>query len=109
MRDPQRASTYLKQSREISMGKSWTAKRELEGAQHTIFTESCTFLYRALLEEAKGLINVSPSKGQRICTIARRRANDGTEIKGKFQHLTRICSRFFTSVDLRKNSKRFNF
>lgn len=77
MRDPQRASVYLKQSREISMGKSWTAKKELGGAQHTVFTESCTFLYRALLEEAKGLINASPSKGQRICTIARRRANDG--------------------------------
>lgn len=77
------------------MGKSWTAKKELGGVQNTVFTESCTFLYRALLEEAKSMINISPSRGQRICTIARRRANDG---KIKFKKYISAVIEFFCSL-----------
>lgn len=69
------------------MGKSWTARKELGESEHTVFTESCTFLYKALLEEAKPLINTNPSKGQRICTIARRRANDGNYLRYVFETL----------------------
>lgn len=77
MKDNQRAKPVLKVCREISMGRSWTAKNELGENQLTIFAEACILLYKALLTEATNMMKKSPQHAGRICSIARKRALDG--------------------------------
>lgn len=77
VRDDLHAEHYLKLAREISMGKSWTAKIELGPDQHTIFTESSVLICKALLMQAKKIMDTHPQYAASICTIARKRALDG--------------------------------
>lgn len=77
MLEPEKAKEHLSTSRQLSTGKSWTAKREMGYHQDTIFVESCILLYKALLKEAKQILTYEPLKAARVCAIARKRAADG--------------------------------
>lgn len=77
MADAEQAKEKLIISRQLSMGKSWNAKHQLQCNQDTIFTESCILLCKSLLAEARKILSVDALKASRICVIARKRAADG--------------------------------
>lgn len=78
MNDHQRAKTYLQQSRDLSMGRAWTAKKELDEKERTVFVESCILLYKAMIREILVMMYIDPQRAARMCSIARKRALDGS-------------------------------
>ncbi|CAG2065735.1 unnamed protein product [Timema podura] len=72
--DVERAKTHLKIARELSAGKSWRATKELGQPQDTIYIESNSILYKALIELGVRARKTDPLIAVKLCTQAHRRA-----------------------------------
>ncbi|KAK5643682.1 hypothetical protein RI129_007527 [Pyrocoelia pectoralis] len=83
MGDWEKAKSLLIESRALSIGSTWSARRELGSNQETLFVESCILLYKILLIEAKEAMKYDPLKGARICTLAQKRALDACDRIGE--------------------------
>lgn len=65
-------------ARSISKGHSWISKVKFGTNQKTIFIETCILLYKTLMKQAENLMATDPKRAQAYCTIARRRAIEGS-------------------------------
>nr|CAD7439590.1 unnamed protein product [Timema bartmani] len=72
--DVERAKTHLQIARELSAGKSWRATKELGQPQDTIYIESNSILYKALIELGVRARKTDPLIAVKLCTQAHRRA-----------------------------------
>lgn len=84
---PTSGRDFLEIARQMSEGKSWNCKKILEKCTDTLFIESCSLLYRTLIEEAWSIFRVDPKKASEICGIARKRAAEVCNYEGEFKAL----------------------
>ncbi|KAK9704568.1 hypothetical protein QE152_g27799 [Popillia japonica] len=77
----------LKEARYLSNGHSWTAAKYLQCSQKTVFVESCLGLHKALLSQAKIVMNYDPEHAIILCARARRRAYDACDHEGEAKAL----------------------
>ncbi|XP_031339636.1 uncharacterized protein LOC116168108 [Photinus pyralis] len=83
MNDYEKAKLLLMESRALSNGSTWSARRELGPYQDSLFVEACILLYRILLIEAKQTMKSDPLKAARICILAQKRALDACDHIGE--------------------------
>ncbi|RZB40824.1 hypothetical protein BDFB_013893 [Asbolus verrucosus] len=76
---------YLELARDMSIGKSWNCRKILDAKQDTVFMESCSLLYQALIEEARNLISTDPLKAIEVSLVARKRAAEACNHDGEFE------------------------
>nr|CAD7408983.1 unnamed protein product [Timema poppensis] len=72
--DVEGAKTHLQIARELSAGKSWRAAKELGQPQDTIYIESNSILYKALIELGVQARETDPLIAVKLCSQAHRRA-----------------------------------
>ena len=80
---PADACAQLQQARTASVGKVWTAEKELGCPQETIFVECCCLLVKALLLIAEEIREDDPKRSIRFCNQAIRRAIEAGHLQLK--------------------------